>query len=63
MQIERLRPTQLRLTLHVAEAAALFAAARWVAEGAEGELPTEAIAQLRKVLASYDAAAQQPAQE
>jgi hypothetical protein len=63
VQIERPRPTQLRLTLHIAEAAALIASARWVAQGAEGELPDEAIADLRKVLAKYDAAAQQPAQE
>lgn len=34
---------------------ALVAAARWVADGAEGELPEDARDQLRKVLASYDA--------
>ncbi len=54
MQVERLRPTVLRITLHAYEAAALFAAARWVAEGAEGELPDEAVEQLRKVLESYE---------
>ncbi|HEU5103697.1 MAG TPA: hypothetical protein VFU22_31995 [Roseiflexaceae bacterium] len=62
MQIERLRTTQLRVTLHIAELAALIAAARWVAQGVEGELSAEAIAQLRKVLIKYDAAAEQPAQ-
>lgn len=56
MQFERLRPTQFRLTLHAAELAALVAAARWVAEGAQGELPPEAVAQVQKVLASLDTA-------
>lgn len=32
-----------------------MAAARWVVEGAEGELTEEARDQLREVLASYDA--------
>ncbi len=40
------------------ELAAVIAAARWVAEGADGELPAEAVEQIRKVLTSYDAEAQ-----
>ncbi len=54
MQVERPRPAVFRLTLHALELSALVAAARWAAEGAEGELPPEARSQLRKVLASYD---------
>lgn len=56
MLFERLRPTQFRLTLHVAELAALTAAARWVAEGAQGELPPEALAQLKQALVRLDEA-------
>lgn len=55
MTVERLRPTVLRVTLHAYELSALVAAARWVAEGAEGELPQEASDQLRQVLDDYDA--------
>lgn len=54
MQVERPKPAVFRLTLHALELSALVAAARWVTEGAEGELPPEARDQLRKVLASYD---------
>ncbi len=57
MQVERVRPSVLRLTLHAYELAALIAAARWVAEKGEGELPAESVEQLRQVLASYDEAA------
>lgn len=56
MQIERSRPTVFQVTLHMSELAALIAAARWVAEGAQGELPDDAVNQIRQVLAKYDAA-------
>lgn len=56
MQIERIRPTVFQVTLHMSELAALIAAARWVAEGAQGELPDDAVNQIRQVLAKYDAA-------
>lgn len=56
MQLERVRPTVLRLTLHAYELAALIAAARLVAQKGEEELPEEAAEQLRRVLAGYDAA-------
>lgn len=56
MKLERQGPTVFQLTLHTYEAAALIAAARWVAEGSEGSLPDEAVEQLRQVLASYDRA-------
>ncbi|MEX0779536.1 MAG: hypothetical protein WD491_01020 [Balneolales bacterium] len=54
MRIERKRPTVLELTIHSSELAALIAAARWVTEGAKGELPDQAVEQLQKVLANYD---------
>ena len=56
MTIERPRPTLYRVTLHAFEMAALVSAARWAVEGARGELPAEAVEQLRQVLASYDEA-------
>lgn len=56
MKLERPRPAVFRLTLHAFELSALVAAARWAAEGAEGELPTEARDQLRQVLDRYDSA-------
>ncbi len=54
MKIERLRPAVFRVVLHPYELSALVAAARWVVDGAEGELTEEARAQLRKVLNDYD---------
>jgi len=58
VQLERVRPSVLRLTLHAYELAALIAAARLVAE--KDELPEEASEQLRQVLASYDEATRRP---
>ena len=58
MQIERVRPSVLRLTLHAYELAALIAAPRLVAE--KDELSEEASEQLRQVLASYDEATRRP---
>ena len=46
----------LRVTLSAVEMATLVSAARWAAEGARGELTPEALAQLRQVVAGYDAA-------
>ena len=60
MQLERVRPTVLRLTLHAYELAALIAAARLVAQKGEEELPEEAAQQLRQVLTSYDEASRHP---
>lgn len=59
MEIERLRPTVLRVTLHAYEMTALVAAARWALEGGDGELPSEARQQLEEVLANYDVERQQ----
>jgi hypothetical protein len=58
VQLERVRPSVLHLTLHAYELAALIAAARLVAE--KDELPEEASEQLRQVLASYDEATRRP---
>ncbi|MGM0577116.1 MAG: hypothetical protein ACQEXJ_15430 [Myxococcota bacterium] len=54
MKLERPRPMVLRVTAHAHEMAALVAAARWVAEGAEGELTAEAVTHLREVVATWD---------
>lgn len=56
MKVERLRPTVVQLTAHTGELAALVSAARWVVEGCPGQLPGEAVDQLRRVLADYDRA-------
>jgi len=58
VKIERIRPAVLQVTLSTYEVAALMAAARWVAEGAEGELAAEAVEHLKQVVDGYDAAAQ-----
>lgn len=56
MELERIRPTAWRVTLHPLELAALISAARWAEDGAEGQLPPEARTQLQAVLERYDAA-------
>jgi hypothetical protein len=61
MEIQRLRPMRLQVTLHPFELAALTAAARWIAEGTPGEMPPEAVEQLKHVLSSYDAAVREAA--
>jgi len=55
MIVERIRPVMLKVTIHAYELSALIAAARWVVEGAPGELPKEARDQLQQVLEKYDA--------
>lgn len=55
MTVEQVRPAVFQVTLHAYELAALMAAARWVAGGAEGDLPSEAAGPLQEVLARYDA--------
>ena len=56
MKVERIRPAILQVTLSAYELSALIAAARWVVEGAKGELAPDAVEQLEQVLASYDSA-------
>lgn len=55
MKIERPRPTVLRVEMHVYEMAALMSAARWIAGGAQGEVPDEMRDQLREIVDGYDA--------
>lgn len=55
MKLERIRPTVFQATLHAYELAALMAGARWIAEGAEGELLPDAREHLRAIVANYDA--------
>jgi hypothetical protein len=59
MKIERIRPAVLQVTLSAYELAALMAAARWVVEGAEGEVEPGAREQLEQVLAGYEVASRQ----
>lgn len=63
MEIKQIRPTLLEVRLHPYELAALIAAARWVEEGAEGELPAEALDQLHQVLENYDQATREVHQQ
>lgn len=56
MKVERVDPTVVRLTAPTSEVAALISAARWVTEGCPGQLPAEALGQLRRVLADYERA-------
>jgi hypothetical protein len=56
VKIVQVRPTVLQVTLSAYELAAVMAAARWVAEGAQGELAPGARQQLEQVLAGYKAA-------
>jgi hypothetical protein len=62
MQITKLRPTRLQVTLSPFELAALIAAGRWVVEGAEGEMPDDAIMHLKQVLDAYDKASREAEQ-
>ncbi|MDX1658402.1 MAG: hypothetical protein R3343_06250 [Nitriliruptorales bacterium] len=55
MKVQRVRPQVFELTVHALELSALVSAARWVVDGAEGDLPEEAREQLGQVLDSYDA--------
>ncbi len=59
MLIEEKRRSIYQVTLSGYELAALIAAARWVTEGAKGEISPEAVEQLRQVVANYDAARDQ----
>lgn len=54
MQIERERPSTYKITLHTYELTALISAARWVVDGAKGDLPKEAKDQLSQILTAYD---------
>ncbi len=55
MRVERAGVASFQLTLHGYELAALVSAARWVAEGGEGDLAPEARESLQQLLDAYDA--------
>lgn len=57
MHIEKKNNLVFHITLSGYELATLISAARWVAEGAKGELTTEAIQQLKQLVSNYDRAA------
>lgn len=57
MRIEKERNSMFHLILSGYELAAMISSARWVAEGAKGELDSEAVSHLKQVLSSYDKAA------
>ena len=54
MELERVRPTVLRVTLHAYELAGLMAAVRYVVDSAPSGVPDAAREQLRGLLADYD---------
>ncbi|GAA2813319.1 hypothetical protein GCM10010441_42510 [Kitasatospora paracochleata] len=54
MELERVRPAVLRVTLHAYELAALVAAARYMVDTAPDDVPTESLHQLAQLLADYD---------
>ncbi len=54
MKLERAGVASFRVTLHGYELAALASVTRWAVEGADGDLPDEARAQLRQILAAYE---------
>ncbi len=56
MHIEKRNNLVFHISLSGYELAALISSARWVIEGAEGELTDEAIQQLKQVVSNYDKA-------
>nr|WP_288832791.1 hypothetical protein [uncultured Flavobacterium sp.] len=57
MHIEKKNNLVFHIMLSGYELATLISSARWVAEGAKGELTAEAIQQLKQLVANYDRAA------
>ncbi len=57
MHIEKFRNQIFHLTLSGYELATLISAARWAAEGANGEITSEAVNQLKQVVSNYDISA------
>lgn len=56
MRLERRSPTVYLVTVHAYELATLISAARWAAEGGEGEMDIAARAQLQDLVDAYDTA-------
>ena len=54
MRIEKGNTNIFRITLSGYELAALISSARWVAEGAKGEVSADAVQNLNQVLQSYE---------
>jgi N12 class adenine-specific DNA methylase len=56
MQIKQKQRNIFQITLTGHELAILISSSRWIVEGAKGELTTEAIGNLKKLLINYDVA-------
>ncbi len=56
MHIEKKNNLIFHITLSGYELATLISSARWVAEGAKGELTDDAIHQIQQVVSNYDKA-------
>ncbi|MFK2820096.1 hypothetical protein U0L90_08210 [Flavobacteriaceae sp. LMIT009] len=56
MRIDKGHRNIFQITLSGHELATLISSARWVVEGANGKLTSEAITNLKKVLINYDTA-------
>ena len=54
MRVERARPTRYVVEFHAYELAGLIAAARWAIEAGADDLPSEAVVELKRIVASYD---------
>jgi hypothetical protein len=54
VQLNRVRPTVVQVTLHAYELAGLMAAVRYVVDSAPSEIPQAAREQLGELLADYD---------
>jgi hypothetical protein len=57
MHIEKKSNLIFHITLSGYELATLISSARWVAEGAKGELTDDAIHQIQQMISNYDKAA------
>lgn len=56
MQIEKRQRNIFQLTLTGHELATLISSARWIVEGKNGEVTSEAINNLKQLLTNYDSA-------
>jgi hypothetical protein len=56
MQIEKKQRSIFQITLTGYELATLISSARWIVDGAKGELTSEAMGNLKELLINYDIA-------
>lgn len=56
MQIKKKQRNIFEITLTGYELATLISSTRWIVEGAKGELTSDAIGNLKKLLINYDVA-------